>query len=32
VTRDSVDELGLIEGAEVTAAVKATSVMVERGA
>src|SRR5215213_4074064 len=31
VTRDSVDELGLIEGAKVTAAVKATSVMVERG-
>jgi molybdopterin-binding protein len=32
VTRDSVDELGLVEGARVTAAVKATSVMVERGA
>jgi molybdopterin-binding protein len=31
VTRDSVEELGLIEGAQVTAAVKATSVMVERG-
>jgi molybdopterin-binding protein len=31
VTRDSVEELGLIEGAKVTAAVKATSVMVERG-
>src|SRR3712207_4727439 len=32
VTRDSVEELGLTEGTEVTAAVKATSVMVERGA
>jgi molybdopterin-binding protein len=32
VTRDSVEELGLVEGAKVTAAVKATSVMVERGA
>ena len=32
ITRDSVDELGLAEGVEVTAAVKATSVMVERGA
>jgi molybdopterin-binding protein len=31
VTRDSVDELALVEGARVTAAVKATSVMVERG-
>jgi molybdopterin-binding protein len=31
VTRDSVDELKLVEGARVTAAVKATSVMVERG-
>jgi molybdopterin-binding protein len=31
VTRDSVEELGLREGAKVTAAVKATSVMVERG-
>jgi molybdopterin-binding protein len=30
VTRDSVEELGLIEGAEATAFVKATSVMVER--
>lgn len=30
VTRDSVEELGLVEGSEVTAAVKATSVMVER--
>jgi molybdopterin-binding protein len=26
-----VDELGLVEGARATAAVKATSVMVERG-
>src|SRR6059058_5697953 len=32
VTRDSVDELGLVEGASATATVKATSVMVERGA
>jgi molybdopterin-binding protein len=31
VTRDAVDELGLAEGAEATATVKATSVMVERG-
>lgn len=30
VTRDSVEELGLREGSEVTAAVKATSVMVQR--
>lgn len=30
ITRDSVEELGLTEGSEVTAAVKATSVMVER--
>src|SRR3954451_2701375 len=30
ITRDSVDELGLAPGVEVTAAVKATSVMVER--
>jgi molybdopterin-binding protein len=29
VTRDSVDELGLVEGAHATATVKATSVMVE---
>jgi len=29
VTRDSVEELGLVEGAEATATVKATSVMVE---
>jgi molybdopterin-binding protein len=32
VTRDSVEELGLVEGARATATVKATSVMVERGA
>jgi molybdopterin-binding protein len=32
VTRDSVDELGLRPGDRVTATVKATSVMVERGA
>jgi molybdopterin-binding protein len=31
VTRDAVDELGLAEGVEATATVKATSVMVERG-
>jgi molybdopterin-binding protein len=30
VTRDAVDELGLAPGVEATAAVKATSVMVER--
>ena len=30
VTRDSVEELGLVEGVEATAAVKATSVMIER--
>jgi molybdopterin-binding protein len=30
ITRDSVEELGLVEGVAVTAAVKATSVMVER--
>jgi molybdopterin-binding protein len=30
VTRDSVEELGLIEGVEATATVKATSVMIER--
>ena len=30
VTRDSVEELGLVEGAAATATVKATSVMVER--
>lgn len=32
VTRDSVDELGLAHGVEATATVKATSVMIERGA
>jgi molybdopterin-binding protein len=31
VTRDSVEELGLVPGMEATATVKATSVMVERG-
>jgi molybdopterin-binding protein len=31
ITRDSVEELGLVEGVEATATVKATSVMVERG-
>jgi molybdopterin-binding protein len=31
VTRDAVQELGLVEGARATAMVKATSVMVERG-
>ncbi len=31
ITRDSVEELGLAEGVEATATVKATSVMVERG-
>ena len=31
VTRDAVEELGLAEGVEATATVKATSVMVERG-
>jgi molybdopterin-binding protein len=31
ITRDAVEELGLREGVEATAAVKATSVMVERG-
>ena len=30
VTRDSVEELGLVEGTKVVATVKATSVMVER--
>jgi molybdopterin-binding protein len=32
VTRDAVEELGLAKGVRATAAVKATSVMVERGA
>jgi len=32
VTRDAVEELGLAPGVEATATVKATSVMVERGA
>jgi molybdopterin-binding protein len=32
ITRDAVEELGLAEGVEATATVKATSVMVERGA
>lgn len=31
VTRDSVEELGLAEGVKATAAIKATSVLVERG-
>jgi molybdopterin-binding protein len=31
ITRDAIEELGLVEGAPATAAVKATSVMVERG-
>ncbi len=31
ITRDSVEELGLVEGVEAIAFVKATSVMVERG-
>jgi len=30
VTRDAVEELGLVEGVEATATVKATSVMIER--
>src|ERR671911_2938878 len=32
ITRDAVEELGLVEGAPATAIVKATSVMIERGA
>ncbi len=32
VTRDAIEELGLAPGVQATAAVKATSVMVERGA
>ena len=31
ITRDAVEELGLVEGARATATVKATSVMIERG-
>jgi molybdopterin-binding protein len=31
ITRDAVEELGLVEGARAIAAVKATSVMIERG-
>jgi molybdopterin-binding protein len=31
ITRDAVEDLGLVEGARATAAVKATSVMIERG-
>src|SRR5919198_3205590 len=31
ITRDAVEELGLVEGAQAVATVKATSVMVERG-
>ena len=31
ITRDAVEELGLVEGAPATATVKATSVMVDRG-
>lgn len=31
ITRDAVDELGLVEGVEAVATVKATSVMVARG-
>ena len=32
VTRDAVEELGIIEGTPATATVKATSVMIDRGA
>ena len=32
ITRDSVEELGLVEGTRAIATVKATSVMIERGA
>jgi molybdopterin-binding protein len=32
ITRDSVEELGLVPGVEATATVKATSVMIERSA
>ena len=31
ITRDAVEELGLVKGAKATATVKATSVMVEKG-
>jgi molybdopterin-binding protein len=31
ITRDSVEELGLVEGTRATATVKATSVMIEKG-
>ena len=31
ITRDSVEELGLVAGVNATAVVKATSVMIERG-
>ena len=31
ITRDSVEELGLVPGVEATATIKATSVMIERG-
>ena len=31
ITRDAVEELGLVEGAHAVATVKATSVMIERG-
>jgi molybdopterin-binding protein len=31
ITRDSVEDLGLVEGVKATATVKATSVMVQRG-
>ncbi len=32
ITRDAVEELGIVEGTPATATVKATSVMIERGA
>ena len=32
ITRDAVEELGIVEGTQATATVKATSVMIERGA
>ena len=31
ITRDAVEELGIVEGASATATVKATSVMIDRG-